>query len=115
MVTVPDGNSQSGPSFTCPTTFVNESSNREESHYVKATNWFNQYEETAILLPFQVKNVFFNSDRAKPYCKIYKQQLVDTPWGKKFRWTEVLHFQYTLEILKYKKMRQRINNLILFS
>lgn len=112
------------PEFHCNSIVVPDPpGNKEYSHYTKCDVWgitSIHYQEEAIILPFKVINYFSNTDYSKPRSEIYKYKLTDhTSWYgttyKAWGWIKILDLPYILEILPYKKMQNRLKNIMLFS
>ena len=109
------------PEFHCDSMVIPDPpGNREYPHYTKYDVWganANHYQEEAIILPFKVINYYSNNEYTKPHCDIYKWKYVDNSYGssKHWTWVKILTFPSILEILPYKKMRNRLKNIVLFS
>jgi len=90
--------------------------NNTISHYGKSYLFHGGYEEEAIVLPYKIVNYFVNTDYKKPRSEIHKYQLKDIQYfGKRWTWVKIMDLPYILEILQYKKMRNRLKNILLFS
>lgn len=73
------------------------------------------YVEELYLLPYRIENHYGNSNWEKPHTSIYKRELKSLTPRPRFQWEFVLRMDKVVEILKYKKMRARLNTIILMS
>jgi hypothetical protein len=106
-----------GPSFQCTSEVIPDPpGTMSVSHYTKDCMYDSSYEEEAIVLPFKIINYFTNTDYRKPRSEIHKYQLKDVQYiGKRWTWVKIMDLPYILEILKYKRMQNRLKNILLFS
>lgn len=103
------------PSYRCPITVTSDQDGKVHNHYIKESKWDGFYEEEAILLPYRVTNQYRNTDYASPLCHIAKYEFYQDSNWRFWHFKRIMGLTYTLDILPYKRMRNRLKNIILFS